>query len=625
MDDQGIVNVVNQFAVQAEESRKPAKKNWDISWALFNQQYDFSSKEAWQHKVAIPKISGDVRTAVALFKQSLLRSNDWFMVDTPIRSLKDFTHFIFNNLNYWIQRVGFVNIFAESLHGALLTSMMIFKIYWVKDKKPNNPATDSIQRSGPIQTIKEDDARDRFERSGFLGEVLPDFSKKRDEDDGRLVVYAVDPYNFLIDPSGKNRYVIEDMMLDLDEFLDGSKGKGYDMSEVGKIEASYKRPTSEEVEEAKREGKTLLALDSRKKVKIREFWGFIPDEEGKPLYRNVTLTIANDRFLIRKPTENPFWSGKSPYVYGPVIRKPFSVWHKGFCDDLHGLQIAITDLTNVILDSNLISTIKAFELDVDQVADPEQFKNGIWPGKTYKKQGTSGMPGSNKMIEPLTIGSFAPQSPKVLAELDRQFQNESIITEFVSGGQGARGRATATEVVSKTNQATTLIQDIAIDVENFVMGPVLERMFQVCLQYQSNFSDERIAQFITEEMAATINLMTNDQKNEYLNDKFLFKVSGISGYINRISQIQKIQVFVQLLQYAPELLKRLKLHNFLKRIVEWVNWDPEEILYSDEEMQAMGGSIMAEGLGKGPGGLGAPEQNPLQEPPQDQGGGFGLI
>lgn len=588
--DQEIVDVTKEYFNEAEMSWKPIKKVWDVAWALYNQQYDFSLKEEWQHKVPIPKISGAIRTSVALFKQALIRSHDWFAIKTPIRGLKQFIPVVTGTVGYWLERIDFVNIFSEGMHGGLLSSLIILKIYWAKGKKvsKNESRSNQVEPSSVLSVLKEDEIKDRFMSSGFLGEVRPlEKEVKGYEMDGTLVVYPVDPYKFKIDPTGRGKYIMEEIVVDYDELIDTAKDKGYDEAAIKQIEADYAPPTTEQIEEANRKGQsqTIQKPGFRKTVKIMECWGDILNKEGKRIHSNVTWSVANDKYLIRKPVKNPFWHQKFPYVWGPIIRKPFSVWHKGYTDDLHGIQMAITELTNSILDSNLVASLRAFELDVDLVADPEQFKNGIWPGKVYKKHGA--LAGQTQMLKDLEVGQFVPQSVRVLMELDRTFQNESGVTEFVTGGQGTKGRATATEVISKTNQANTLIQDMAVDVENFVLAPALQMIFQVCLQYQRNFDDDRFKDFVDQELIDRILMLNEDERKEFMSDKFIFKASGVSGYINRVSEVQKLQILSQLFQYAPELIGWFRKDRLLKNVLEWINWDADDMLHSPQEMEQM--------------------------------------
>lgn len=583
--DQEIVDVTREYFNEADSAMAPIRRVWDTAWALFNQQYDFSSKETWQHRVPIPKIAGAVRTTVALFKQAILRSADWFAVNTPVSNLKPYIPMVTGMIKYWLERIDFVNIFAEGIHGGLLSSLVILKVYWVKGKKvlENSPRSNQVLHSSPLAVLAEDEVKYKFSMSGFLGEEAP--QREGYELDGNLVVYAVDPYKFRIDPTGRNKYVMEDITVDYDDLLATAKDKGYEEGIIKKIEEDFKPKSPEDIEEARRKGHSISENKPsfRKTVVIRECWGDILNKEGKRIHTNVTWSVANEKYLIRKPVKNPFWHQKYPYAWGPIIRKPFSVWHKGFTEDLHGIQMAITELTNAILDSNLVATLRAFELDVDMVADPEQFKNGIWPGKVYKKHGA--LAGQSQMIRELEIGAFVPQSIRILMELDRTFQNESVVTEFVTGGMGARGRATATEVVSKTNQASTLIQDIAVDIENFILGPVLSMMFCVCAQYQRNFNDDRFTGFVKEELLNRVIMLTDEERKEFINDKFIIKVSGVSGYINRVSQVQKFQILSQVFQYAPELIQWFRKKKLLSNVLEWLNWDPEDLLYSEEEMK----------------------------------------
>ena len=56
------------------------------------------------------------------------------------------------------------------------------------------------------------------------------------------------------------------------------------------------------------EGTVFCGGNYRKRVKIWECWGNVVDRTtGMIIHENVVWTVADDRFLIRKPTPNPFW------------------------------------------------------------------------------------------------------------------------------------------------------------------------------------------------------------------------------------------------------------------------------------------------------------------------------
>ena len=86
----------------------------------------------------------------------------------------------------------------------------------------------------------------------------------------------------------------------------------------------------------------ILPPAFRKRVVLHEFWGTLLDNRGRVIAERQVATMANDRYLIRPPEDNPFWHGQSPFVCAPLVRVPFSVrWNR----DARSATIEIQDTT----------------------------------------------------------------------------------------------------------------------------------------------------------------------------------------------------------------------------------------------------------------------------------------
>src|SRR4029453_9024527 len=98
------------------------------------------------------------------------------------------------------------------------------------------------------------------------------------------------------------------------------------------------------------------------------------DERGRCVKKNCVAAVANDRYLIRPPEDNPFWHGKSPFVPVPLMRVPGSVWHKAVFDHAVQLNTALNELFSMMLDGGMASIWGTRQLRAGMLENPTQVK-----------------------------------------------------------------------------------------------------------------------------------------------------------------------------------------------------------------------------------------------------------
>src|SRR3990172_7205972 len=69
----------------AAEHHRPREPVWDICWALYNNEYDWSTKAWWQHKTPISKVRTSVDRAVGLFRKTLMRTSPFYGIQAESR------------------------------------------------------------------------------------------------------------------------------------------------------------------------------------------------------------------------------------------------------------------------------------------------------------------------------------------------------------------------------------------------------------------------------------------------------------------------------------------------------------------------------------------------------------
>src|SRR3990167_914177 len=71
LKEPALVAFFTAMLASAQSHRDPREAIWDQCWALYNNEYDWTSKQWWQHKAPVPKIRTSVDKAVALFRKTL--------------------------------------------------------------------------------------------------------------------------------------------------------------------------------------------------------------------------------------------------------------------------------------------------------------------------------------------------------------------------------------------------------------------------------------------------------------------------------------------------------------------------------------------------------------------------
>lgn len=559
-----IQHVIHMRMISIRAS-EPIRRAWDRSWGLYNNSYDFSTKAQWQSKNYIPRINMSVRTATFMVKKTLLGPAKPYTVEGIGDFGKLIAYYTDKIAMHHLEDASYVTKLTDSLHAGMLSSLMVLKVYPVHVNEESVYWTDNTAKPtmniGPIGTRQ-------YKRL-------------------RIRVDPVDPYHIYLDPTGQNKFVIHEISMDLYDLMEiaSDRNAGYDMAEIKKIQEDFTKQTTENPasQEEYRSGQNPDSTQQRRArtVTIHEYWGDVWTTDGKLVAKNVVYAIANDKYLIRKPTINNYPDKKNPppFIIAPVIRKPFSVWHQGFAEVVAGLQIMMTELMNLMLDANLFSSAKAFELDIDQVYDPLEFIQGIAPGKTFKKRG--GGFNTAPMIREVSIGQVAQQSLAIFQALDREFQSGIGVNEFVMpAGRSSGSRTTATEVIEKSQSGTTFMEEIARTMEECVLEPLLDKIHHYVVEYMASFDDPYTLELFGAEEAAKLAMFMRDPsfRKAMHTAPFKFKARGLSASMSRLRDLEKLANLAKILQPYPELQKQIDPKKILVKVLESMNWYPQDVL-----------------------------------------------
>jgi len=533
------VDFLSSVRKTENDTRKPHEREWNENWSVFNKEYDFSKKEKWQAKQPDPKLNNAIHALTFLIKRAVIQAGtDFFEIEpmdkTAYREAQapDIKKIIYYNLMK--DESGFLNSFVDSLQSSFLTALFIFKMY---------------------PTVNED-------KRGYTIKVDP-----------------VSPYHLWVDSTGRNRYLIHRSKLDLDILRAAGPESGYDMSVIEDIQGTFADATAD-YREKKQRNETVVSLPAfRAETTIDEFWGDVWNEDGRIVKKNCTFAVANEKFLLRKPIDNPMPDKDFPFVIGAPLRKAFSNYHQPMASNAASFNRSMTDLLNIGVDGNFFKSIPSFEVDVDQIVDPQEVKSGIFPGKAFKRYGNQSTSASPLIRQILMQGS--PADTIGLYKLfDSLSDNSMGTTEFVMGGERLGARPTATEVSRKTEQSTSYLMMLAEGLEEQIIGPFLSKYWANLCKYSP---DPKSFYNILPEKEAVFVVLNGLEK--VYGSRWTFKAKGMSAVLGRTQELMKLKNFFEMLKAFPQVGQRIDIDELLTRVIINFGWSPKDIVLSLKEKE----------------------------------------
>ena len=596
-DDKWVKDLL-ELKEYADHKRLAAWNRWNAAWRVYNNEYDFSSKADWQAKNYVAKIAITVEMAASLVRRAMLDANEYFRYEGSLLApyLEKIAYWYLDQPVYGPDRLRFVDAWIPPLKGGFIGSLIVLKLHlgpWVLGGLTKEQSERSARGEKVNRTVEED---------------------------AKIMISFPDPYNIWLDPTGRNMFVIEEETLDMAAAWDLADMGVLDGDALMKIDEDWTEETKE-VHEEKRKQNSLGGQrpSFRRELKLTHFWGSLPGKKRWAIH-NGHYVMGNDKYVLRQPDDNPYDHKRSPYVIGSPFRRPFSVYHKGLIEDVVGLANAMTEFLNLTLDSALFSGIKAFEVDLDQIEDPQQILNGIFPGKVFTKR--SGNSQQKSMIQDISISGVARETTAIYGLLNQEYQNTTAVTEFISGAAsaGMTGKSTATEVVTKQHQGMGIFSEIAQNLEGSVLEPALGILASLISQYHDDFTSPEITEMMGPELAADLAIASYEQRSKLFDIKNLkTRVRGLSSLLSRTEEVQKLMNMMGALgqfgEFLPIMFQDLDMPYFFKgvwmRLVRSFGWNEKDFLRkkSPEQItqeQAAAAANAAPGAGTTPAEPGGP-------------------
>jgi len=335
------------------------------------------------------------------------------------------------------------------------------------------------------------------------------------------------------------------------------------------------------------------------------------DEDGRLLHQNVVVTVANEKFLIRAPEPNPNWHGLSPFVVAPLLRVPFSVWHKALMDAATYLNIAMDEMFNLMLDGGLASVWGTRQIRPDFLEDARQISDGVPQGETLVLR--DGTPLGAKVLEQVATGQVPPDAMNMYGVLDREFQGASLILQLNMGALPPK-QVKATEIIEAQQSTMSFFDGVAKDLENRLISPTLWKCWCNMLQHADDTEASEIVAAIGPEAAQALAMMSPAERFATMAKGAQFKVSGVSAVAARSRTFQKLMAFMQAVAGNPLFMQafsqRFSADKIIDTMMQSLNLDPRDLEKTEEEKAKEAMMAAQQPLGPPMGGPGGPPGAP---------------
>jgi|TARA_R110002020_G_scaffold379315_3_gene590477 hypothetical protein len=529
MKERDIKNYFGYIAKEAEDGFTGVRKDWNENMLFYMDEYEFDNKLSWQTKIKDPIVDNLIVRMTNFFVRILMSSdNKYFTIEHPDPSVKA-------GLSKLVESVLKMNkfplVFGDALKMALLTSPYITKISY-NYKNESYPTFDAS--------------------TGAYG--------TSDSITGKTEIHNVDPLNMRLDPNG-NQYIIEYKEVDMVDFMNMSQVNGW--------------KNGDKVIRGMRKQDTEGDASYRPSVKLAYvFSKCLSDENGKILDENVHFIIANKEHVVYYG-KNILPKGEFPYIVGFPMKVLKGRYGRGYITKLRSLLSSYVESMNLLLDAFTLNTLGVYEVVTNNIETGKAHLFGsVVPGRLYPVTSTG-------TINQVYNNSVNPNATNLLFTLDRLIQNRSFQNEFFQGQPTSKGRPTASEISSKTQETTGFFADIANEIERAIIEPTLQLLLHTELIYMNDESHFDYSKSLEDaETLDVLKVMTFNERINAIKDSTL-TVKGISGKVLKMTNFQKLMQIINVIGNMPQVAQALDPVKFVERIFESFDENPSDIINMD--------------------------------------------
>lgn len=517
-----VLEFRNQSKLAKWNRTAKTRQNWDSYW----ERHDFGHKLPGQSRETLSMQPMAVEQTAAFFQQALVDIGaDWFKAAAQnprnLDKLKIIPQTVDSLVKFQVSKADIMKHVVKGVKSGLLGSVFITKVH-------------GTQKPIPYYTAE----RAKKGKSAKLS-----VAKRKS---WQLTLDLVNDFNYYPDPTGEGLGECEDMWMDYHKVCALAEGDNaiYDKKVVEQIEhLSGEESAEERFDELRKTDQNNETRTFRNRVKLTEYWGTILGENGEVEHENCVVTIANDRWLIRKPTPNPLWHQESPYEVTPLLEAPYGVWPRALMDSPTKHNIAANEIYNLMLDGAMRAANCVTEIRQDWLEDPSQVSGGINPG-TSLNLNSMAQPGV-PAVTVVKTGEVPPEAMNMFNTMQQEF-NRAALTSDIRQGMQPRKDVPATQIVEANQTITSVFSGLSKNIEQHIQN-VLKKVWMTCCQFSDDMDEEELRTVLDDDVADAFLAMTAEERFANTVGGVKFVVSGISLTMQKAQDYKKDMTLMQTL------------------------------------------------------------------------------
>lgn len=569
------LSYVAKWILQCRDTEKQAKYDREMqsrqNWDVFHLRHDFSHKIPGQSREVLSRQPLAVISTSSFFQQALVDEGDWWDVDardpkmeTKLKVRPDVVEDLTQDQ---LDRAEMLKHVGRGITSGQLGALIISKVC-------------GKERAMPAYVAN----RDPSKRKATL--------KKLDKKSWQLDLRVVNQKNFFPDSTGGGLYNIEDLWCDYHELCDLDPEDGWDLDQIEEIEPMSGTDDGEEaLDQRRRSNQNTVTRGYRNRVKVTEYWGTILDEDGSILYENVVCNLANDKYLIRPPTQNPYWHQEDPYVYAGIldVTEDNAVWPKALADAGTKHNMALNELYNLMVDGGQRSVNNVGMIRPDWIENISELEDGIKPGTNLKVN--SQCPPGAKALEMVQTGTVPPDAQNMFNIQSQEF-NASMLTSDIRSGIQPKREVAATQIVETSQTITSVFKGITEQIEQKWIKRVLWKSSMLTMQFSDDIDEQEVRDVLGDRAEEFLKLTPQERFAETVQG-MKFSVSGITQHLAKAQDFQKIMTLMQTIGGAPPLMeayvKRFSVDELLYQAMRALGLNTRRLEISETDKELMGG------------------------------------
>ena len=304
--------------------------------------------------------------------------------------------------------------------------------------------------------------------------------------------------------------------------------------------------------------------ESSNRFEVIEYWGEIDgyelEEHGVDIPEGTDLSDYFSSCVwfsggkVIKVMLNPIQGYRVPYHIFPYERSPHQFWGTGVPRMMRDSQTTMNAATRIWIDNLALSSGPMMEVNTDLLAAGED-PTDIHPWRVFLREGGDGSMPAVRFYQPIANANGLNQ----IVELFRRFADETTsLPSYTHGEQTRSLNKTATGISMLMGAANVALKSTIKNIDDFLLEPMVSALFHFNMEFGTN-----------EKAKGDLKVISR----------------GSTALIQKEVQSQRLLQFLSLVS-NPMDAALVDRNQLLRDIAQSLDIDPDEVIKSEERLQA---------------------------------------